>query len=403
MTNNDKINALVGIDCFFPSIDGVVQSMHNYLIELNKENHAYAIAPRLGEEYTGDLPYKTYWCKSVYLPIHREYYPAPQQDRKFKAQIEALDLDIIHIHSPFTICSYATKLARKKGIPVVVSFHTKFRQAIFAKTKSRIITNALCKIIGNNLNKVDEVFIANESMLDELRSYGYKGNVSIMPLGTEWEKSEKDQTAIELVNKTYNIDANEMVFLFVGRLETIKNIDFTIRALSKLKKDGYSFRYIIVGKGPELENLQQLILDCDLTENVIFTGFIERDLLKAIYSRADVLLFPSSFDTFGLVKVEASAFDTPTLTLKNSCAGYGITDNENGYLIEENLDDYIEKLKFIFANKEDISRVGKNAGETLYFNWENATECLTKKYKEIIKNYQPKTRKRFHKNKKSVE
>ncbi len=384
MSNNEKLKVLMGIDCYFPSVDGVVQSMHNYLLELNKDNEGYSMAPKLRQKFDGDLPYKNFWCNSLYLPLHHECYPTPQQDKKFKAELEALDLSLIHIHSPFTICSYGVSLARKKGIPVVATFHTKFRDAIYAKTKSKLITNALCRKIGKNLNKTDEVYIANESMLKELRSYGYTGKVHMMPLGTEWEKSTKTPEAFNLVNETYKIGADEMVFLFVGRLETVKNIDFTIRALKQFKEAGHQFKFIIVGKGPELANLKKLIAECGLNNDVIFTGFIERSMLKAIYSRADVLLFPSDFDTFGLVKVEAAAFDTPTLTLENSCAGYGIIDNENGYLIKNDLNDYVEKLKFIIAHKSDISQVGKKAGETLYLNWHDATQCLIKRYRELL-------------------
>jgi len=386
MTNNKKLKVLMGIDCYFPSVDGVVQSMHNYLLELNKENEGYAIAPILKKKFEGELPYKTFWCKSVYVPIYGERYPTPKKDKKLNAELNALDLSIIHMHSPFAICNYGVEIARKKGIPIVATFHTKFREAFYDKLKNKRITESLCKKIGKNLNKVDEVFIANESMLEELRSYGYTGKVSYMPLGTEWEKSEKEQSAIDLVNSTYNIGKDEIVFCFVGRLEKVKNIDFTLNALKQLKEQNYKFKFIIVGKGPELENLKAQIQENGLNDYVIITGFIERSMLKAIYSRTDVLLFPSDFDTFGLVKVEASAFNTPTLTLENSCAGYGIIDNENGYLIKNDLNDYVAKLKHIIDNKADIPQIGKKAGETLYINWHEATQKLIQKYKELIAN-----------------
>lgn len=384
MTDNNKLKVLMGIDCYFPSVDGVVQSMHNYLLELNKENEGYAIAPILKKKFEGELPYKTFWCKSVYVPIYGERYPIPQKDKKLNAELDAIDLNIIHMHSPFAICNYGVKIARKKGIPIVATFHTKFRDAFYDKLKNKKLTESLCKKIGKNLNKVDEVFIANESMLEELRSYGYTGKVSYMPLGTEWEKSKKEQSAIDFVNSNYNIGKDEIVFSFVGRLEKVKNIDFTLNALKQIKEQGYKFKFIIVGKGPELENLKAQIQEYDLNENVIFTGFLGRSPLKSIYARTDVLLFPSDFDTFGLVKVEASAFDTPTLTLENSCAGYGIIDNENGYLIKNDLNDYVEKLKHIIDHKTDIPQIGKKAGETLYINWHEATQMLIQKYKELI-------------------
>lgn len=391
MIDNNKLKVLMGIDCYFPSVDGVVQTMHNYLLELNKENEGYSIAPILKKKFEGELPYKNFWCKSIYVPIYGERYPTPNKDKKLNAEIDNLNLDIVHMHSPFAICNYGVKITRKKGIPIVATFHTKFRDAFYDKLKNKRLTESLCKKIGKNLNKVDEVFIANESMLEELRSYGYTGKVSYMPLGTEWEKSQKEQSSIDLVNNTYNIGKDEITFSFVGRLEKVKNIDFTLNALKQLKEQNYQFKFIIVGKGPELENLKLQIEKSGLSNNVIITGFIERSMLKAIYSRTDVLLFPSDFDTFGLVKVEASAFDTPTLTLENSCAGYGIIDNENGYLIKNDLNDYVEKLKHIIANKADIVQIGKRAGETLYINWHEATQKLIKKYKDLIAENKQKT------------
>ncbi|MGN1227740.1 MAG: glycosyltransferase [Christensenellales bacterium] len=381
---NKTLNILMGIDSYYPIVDGVTECMHNYLKELNKTNTAFALAPKLDKNYIDNFPYEVYRCKSVYIPIYNNRYPTPSIDKKLKRELSERQIDIIHLHSPFSICKYATTLAKEKCVPIVSTFHTKFRQEFQNRLKNEKLTNHFMHKIGKALNQMNEVFVANDSMINELRSYGYYGKVTQMPLGTEFAPNSNSEELNEIANSKFALNNDEIIFLFVGRIEKVKNLDFTLDALAQLKKHTNNFKFIIVGTGSEIDNLKAKVRQNLLTKNVIFTGFIDREILPALYSRANLLLFPSSFDTFGLIKVEASAFNTPTLTLENTCVSYGITDGENGFLIKDSVEDYANKLKEIIEDKNTLAKVGKQAGATLYCSWQTASEKLLQRYKELI-------------------
>lgn len=379
----NKLNILMGNDSFYPVVDGVTEAMHNYLIQLSKWNNVAALAPYV-RKYKDNLPYKVYRCKSMYLPIYNDRYAVPNKDKKLKEELLSKDIDIIHVHSPFAICRFATQIARKKHIPIVATFHTKYRYEFKARLKSEAFTEYFMKKIGRTLNKIDMVFVANETLVEELRSYGYKGKVSVVPLGTDFKPNSDSEELTRLANETYSLKDDEFVFLFVGRIVKVKNIGFTLKALSIVKKKNPNFKFLLAGDGEQLDELKELAEKLGLADNVKFLGFKSREDLPMLYSRTDLLLFPSTFDTFGLVKLEAASFNTATLAVENSCVSYGIVDGENGYTIKESIRDYARKLINIMNDKSKLKEVGKRAGETLYSNWEISAKKLQEKYYEII-------------------
>ena len=155
----------------------------------------------------------------------------------------------------------------------------------------------------------------NETLVEELRSYGYKGKVSVVPLGTDFKPNSDSEELTRLANKTYSLKDDEFVFLFVGRIVKVKNIGFTLKALSIVKKKNPNFKFLLAGDGEQLDELKELAEKLGLADNVKFLGFKSREDLPMLYSRTDLLLFPSTFDTFGLVKLEAASFNTAAVAL----------------------------------------------------------------------------------------
>ena len=110
-----------------------------------------------------------------------------------------------------------------------------------------------------------------------------------------------------------------------------------------------------------------------LSDRCFFTGSIaDRETLRAWYCRADLFLFPSTFDTNGLVVREAAASGCPSVLIAGSCAAEGVTDGRNGFLIEENAVSLCAKLTALCADREAMRRVGENAMRELYLSWEDA-------------------------------
>ena len=117
---------------------------------------------------------------------------------------------------------------------------------------------------------------------------------------------------------------------------------------------------------------------------MVFTGFLPREQFPHIFSRADLLLFPSIYDNFGLVKVEGATYKTPGVFIENSCAGYGITDGVDGYLSENDEYSFAEKIISAVSDREKLKKVGETASESCYMNWSECTDELLKRLNEIV-------------------
>lgn len=119
-----------------------------------------------------------------------------------------------------------------------------------------------------------------------------------------------------------------------------------------------------------------------------FTGAIsQRDALRAWYCRSDLFLFPSTFDTNGLVVREAAACSLASVLVRGSCAAEGVTHSQNGFLIDENAPSMAALLERLMDNKEEMRRVGENAGRELYLSWEDAVVLAANRYEIVIDRY----------------
>ena len=172
------------------------------------------------------------------------------------------------------------------------------------------------------------------------------------------------------------------MFLYVGRIINYKNLPLILDALKILADSGQDFRMVFVGKGPDKPILEHKAKELGLMEGsapkVFFTGPIyDREALRAWNTRADLFLFPSTFDTNGLVVREAAACGLASVLIKDSCAAEGITDDHNGFIIEESAEAMAELLKRLCGDLDHVHDVGQHAMDEIYLSWE---ECVAKAY-----------------------
>ena len=109
-----------------------------------------------------------------------------------------------------------------------------------------------------------------------------------------------------------------------------------------------------------------------------------RQELQLYYSAADLLIFPSLFDTNGLVVREAAASATPSVLVQDSCAAEGIVDGETGFICFESPYSYAEKIDMIIDNRDLIGRVGQKAQNDIYISWDESVKNAYERYQIVI-------------------
>jgi hypothetical protein len=117
---------------------------------------------------------------------------------------------------------------------------------------------------------------------------------------------------------------------------------------------------------------------------VIFTGpERDREKLRAWNTRADLFLFPSTYDTNGIVVREAAACGLGSVLIKGSCAAEGITDGRNGFLIEETAESMAALLKEVSGQRDKMKDVGQHAMDEIYISWDDSVAAAYERYSEI--------------------
>ena len=377
------------IDTFFPMIDGVIMVVDNYARRLSEYCDVVVFAPVGRSKYDDSkLPYRVVRCTKK-LPLKFLDYdlPLPKQDRKFLKTLKEENLDLVHIHSPFSMGKVGIKYAKKHNVPTVATMHSQFKQDFKKATKSNMITNIMIKTIMKVFNSCDECWAVNDEIARIFLKYGAKKLPKTQNNGTEISYFE-DFKEIDALRKKHEIKKHEKVLLFIGRLTALKNIFFILESLKILKEKNFPFKMIYVGNGPDKNKLEKDILKLGLEKDVILTGSIsDRKEITKYYRLADLFLFPSLYDASSLVQIEAASQKTPTLFLKGAATAATVTENVNGFISENSTKEYAEKIISIFSDQKFYETISENAFKDLYISWDDAVKKTFKDYESVIRNY----------------
>ena len=188
-----------------------------------------------------------------------------------------------------------------------------------------------------------------------------------------------------MVNDKFHIQPNETVLLFVGRIISIKNIYFILDTLKELKHRQVPFKMLFVGSGPDFNNLKERIQKYGMNDDVIMTGKImDRELLKSIYYRATLFLFPSLFDSSSLVQIEAASQETPTIFIEGSVTSDTVENNINGFTEKEDINLFADRIQEILNNPELYQKVQQGAKKDLARPWKDIAKETYDFYLEMI-------------------
>ena len=385
-----KITIGIFTDSFFPNMDGVCMVVDNYAKRLCKFANVIVFAPKInGKEYDDSKhEFKIIRCKSKKIFFLDYSLPLPKLDKKFMKELKNTKLDIVHIHSPFSLGKVGIKYAKKHNIPVIGTMHSQFRQDFERAVKVKSIANFLNKFLIRTFNKCDECWAVNKEVGRIFyEDYKYKEMPRTMDNATEMLPLKNSKDTIELINKKHSIKKDEKVFLFVGRINNLKNVFFLANSLKVLKDKNpdFKFRMLFVGSGQDEEQLKSIIKQNKQEDYITMCGkVLDRKLLAAYYKRADLFLFPSLYDASSIVQIEAASQGTPTLFLEGAATSATVTDNVNGFVAENSLEKYADKIIEIMNNQKLYKTVSENAYKDLYVNWDDKIKQVYDLYIDFI-------------------
>lgn len=258
-----------------------------------------------------------------------------------------------------TVQTVAIKYCQKHGIRYAIESDTplniprnRIKRLLKKIYLKRILSNYYCYgFPGGSLQKENFIFYG----IPEEKNY-------IMPMSVSLDRLNKEEIKLpstEKLKQELGI-LNKITFLFVGRLEHVKNVSLLLKAFSMLKKNNDNVALIIVGDGTLKTELEEQVRDSEV-QDVYFKGYVAFPEIVRYYKASDVFVLPSVFEPWGLVVNEAMTLGLPAVVSSDvGCRKDLIETGNNGYIFEsDNVYDLLEKLESII--KLDIASASRFA------------------------------------------
>lgn len=376
-------------DCFPPIMDGVAVTIQNYAYWLDRRGEEVCVVtPAAKSAPEVPVPYPVYRYVSVPIPRRKPYrIGIPCIDLPFHKQLGSVPFTLVHAHCPFTSGNLAMRLAHSRHIPIIATFHSKYRADFERAVHSKFIVDLMVKHIVSFYERADEVWIPQASVEETLREYGYKGKVEVVDNGNDFAGTYSDAER-SVARKELGIADGTPLFLYVGQHTWEKNLGFLLRSVARLESVPY--RMFFVGTGYAADKLKEEAARLGIGGKVSFMGCITgRDILRKYYLAADLFLFPSLYDNAPLVVREAAALHTPSVLIEGSTAAAVVKDGVNGFLSGNSVEAFAGRVEQILRDRVRLEAVGRRASETLARSWEDIAGEVGDRYARLIKRFRP--------------
>lgn len=269
-------------------------------------------------------------------------------------------IDILHVHNARTalIANFVKVLIPR--IKIVFTQHFIAPSHSSRKGLQRGISDVVHKFIASG---IDHIVCVSTATRDALLSR--KGPYAFIPScviynGLDFDDSLLPRAAdLSSVRVELNIPTDTRVVLVASRLEPEKEVEIAIKAFAHLVSDKPDTLLLIAGHGSHLDELQGITRDLEVGNSVQFIGF--RSDIQILMSLADVFVFTSQVDSFGLTILEAMSMGTPVIAANAGGPSEIINDGETGFLFSPgDVADLVHKLDFCLSN-DDIPQLTKQA------------------------------------------
>ncbi len=373
-------------DSFPPMIDGVSNTVFNYATFVQKDFGDAVVLTPAYPHVTDDYPFEVIRYPSLDMTRFMDgYRTGLPLDAKTHYRISKNPPDIIHSHCPMVSGVLARALKEETGAPLIGTYHTKFDEDLKRVLHNPPLEKIACRAIVDNMSACDEVWAVSEGAGENLRSLGYQGDYRVMPNGVDFPLGSTKGPRTEKLRAGHGIPESVPVFIFVGRMVWYKGQRLILDALRELKDEGFDFRMVFIGGGENKEDVEKYADVQGLADNCIFTGpILDRELLRDYFSMSSMLLFPSEYDTNGIVVREAAACGLGSVLIRNSCAAEGIRDGREALLCEPDARDMANRLREMVRDPAQMSWIGKMAQNDIYISWEDAVTMAHARYEVLL-------------------
>ena len=390
-------------DAYNPTTSGVVTSINMVEKEMKKRGHeVYVFAPTKNIQPNDDQT--LYMVRSIPLLIAKEYKfrIAAFYSREVAKQVKELGIDVVHTQDEFSLGIFGKIMSRKMNIPFIHTYHTMWEEYIHYISPIKGNHNSLKKIARKLsrafVRKADCVIAPSNKTASYLKNECAIKNkpIYIVPTGIDVEPFKKEnftQEEKDALKESIGVSKDEKVILFLGRIADEKSIDVLIDQMPNVFEEYPKAKFVIVGYGPQEDQLKSQVKKLKLQDKVIFTGKIPWKDVPRYYNMADVFVNASLTETQGLTFIEAMASSLPVVCKYAPNLTEFITNEKNGIFIHNN-DEYKDAIIRVLKDEKLRHTLITNGLDTANsLSSDEFGEKLETIYSEMIKLHKEKNKK----------
>ena len=266
---------LIVTDAWEPQVNGVVRTLKMTRRELERRGHIVEIISPLG-------------FRSIPCPTYPEISLAITRERELARRIDSFSPDCLHIATEGPLGWLARRVAVRRKWPFTTAYHSRFPE--YVQARFRLPVRWTYALLRRFHNAARATLAPTPAIVSDLKARGFHG-ARLWSRGVDLDTFSHRGERMERPN-------DRPVFLYVGRIAVEKQVD----AFLRLDLPGEKW---VAGEGPERKRLQAMY------PAARWLGVLSGEVLARLYRSADVMVFPSVTDTFGLVMVESMACGTP--------------------------------------------------------------------------------------------
>jgi len=350
---------------YLPFIGGVPLSIHRLASGLTRLGHqVHIFAPAYPEVSADDEKDHVIRCPRLLqadlsgFPIVNLFSP------RIAHTFRALDCDLVHIHHPFWLGVKGLHLARRRHIPIVLTYHTRLERYMhYLPIPGAPMKNLLAHLkIKEVANHCDAIITPTPSTEEYLRNLGVSALIETIPTGIKlqdydsWTEEQVRQCRLSYAN------GNDLLLISVSRLAEEKNLDFLLAGLAKVKSTcPVGFTFVLVGDGPQRSHLEKRVVELGLEKVVVFTGNLAPREVTRIYRAADLFVFASTSETQGMVLVEAMAGGCPVVAVRASGVHDVVKNGYNGIMVPESTGSWAAAVTDLLSDGARLSELSANS------------------------------------------
>ena len=360
----------------FDGANRALNRLVGYLLSQGAQVRVYS--PTVGNpdmEPIGDLVS----LPSVPIPLRSEYRLSSGVNARIKRDLETFKPNVIHVSAPDVSGHRAVTWARKRGLPVLASVHTRF-ETYLKYYHLGFAAPLLIALQRRFYRRCDALVAPSESMAHELRKERMSYDIDIWSRGVDRTVFNSQQRDLAW-RRALGLGDDDFVIGFLSRLVMEKGLDVFADTIDLLNRRKVPHRVLVVGDGPARDWFEARL------PGAVFTGFLAGAELGQAVASMDTMFFPSDTEAFGNVTLEAMACGVPVVAAAATGSQNLIDDGKSGRLIPPGaVHGFAEALRGYARDPKLRARHGK-AGEkrSRDFSWDQINQVVADTYLRLIR------------------